>query len=78
MVMRYDICPVTGKRSFDDEALARKALGKAQTYRRRRHQRSAGVPSLRGLESMESRIYFCSHCEGFELTSASKRRRVEV
>lgn len=59
---------ICGKRGFT-EHLAHKALGKAQTMRRRQSE-SAGTP--RGTK-MESRVYPCEVGDLFHMTSESRR-----
>lgn len=59
----HTFCP-TGKRSFETEWDAEKALGRAQAKRKRGNVRGGSV---------ESRFYYCDECEGFHLTSMSRR-----
>lgn len=67
--MNYSICPAVGKRSFETEHEAHRALGQART-RRQRHGDAVGT--RRGLK-VERRIYWHDECDGYHLTEESKR-----
>lgn len=69
-VVRHDReCP-GGKRRFEDEHDAEKALGRART---RQFRRADAMGSRRGLR-VESRYYYHPVCDGFHLTGESRRQ----
>lgn len=61
---------VCGKRGFDSERLARKALGRARTWRRR-----AAFPPLG--KGIESRTYMCPDSGLWHLTGESRRHYMD-
>lgn len=61
-------CPC-GKRGFEDEQVAEKALGKAQTKRNRAGDKAG---TRRGLKR-ESRTYWCAAGDVYHLTEQSRR-----
>jgi hypothetical protein len=67
-------CHGAQKRSFLTERDAEKALGRSQTSRRRKAD-AAGT--RRGMY-VESRFYYHSECDGWHLTSQSRREHNAV
>lgn len=59
-----------GKRGFDTERLARKALGRVRTWRRRRLGDLAGI-------HIESRTYMCPDSGLWHLTGESRRHYMD-
>jgi hypothetical protein len=66
--VEYEQC-MCGKRGWDDERDADKALGKAQTKRNRAGDKTG---TRRGLKR-ESRFYYCPIGDMFHLTEQSRR-----
>lgn len=64
--VQYIPCPC-GKRGFEDERLADKALGRAQTKRNRAGDRAG---SRRGIKR-EGRYYLCDRSDLYHLTNQS-------
>jgi hypothetical protein len=60
---------ICGKRGFEDEYDAEKALGKARTKR----ERSADKAGSRRGMYRENRTYYCSQGDVFHLTEQSRR-----
>lgn len=73
--VQHTRCWVTGKRSFETEREAERALGRARAQHFRQAESRTGT--RRGLFHVEQRANYCPSCDGYHLTSEqSSARRI--